>query len=148
MQRPVRVFIIDDHDDVRQALAMRLRASAAIDVIGESGEAEASLIQVQAQRPQVVLVETKRADGRGLEIVSWLALSGLELRVFVLTSYPSEWERWAVHRAGAQHYFLKEIDTAQLIEQIQCAAAQLVHTNGSGPAKDEPVGTGDKSSAT
>lgn len=139
MQGPVRVFIIDDHDDVRRALVMRLKASPSIEVIGDSGEADAALLQVQAQQPQVVLVETKRADGRGLEIVSWLALSGLGTRVFVLTSYPSQWERWAVRRAGAEHYFLKEIDTAQLIEQILCAATTLPQSNGGGASQPAPA---------
>ncbi len=119
---PIRVFIIDDHDAVRQALTARLNSAPETVVVGETGDAEQGLLQVRSLLPNVVLVETKRTDGRGLEIVSWIAQCGVGARVIVLTSYPSEWERWAAYRAGAACYLLKDIGSPQLIEQI-CAVA-------------------------
>ncbi|HLE27836.1 MAG TPA: response regulator transcription factor [Anaerolineales bacterium] len=116
---PIKVYLIDDHDAVRQALMARLRTTPGILVVGETGEAEAGLLGVKALRPEVVIIETKRADGRGLEIVSWIAQSGLGAKIVVLTSYPSEWERWAAHRAGAALYLLKDIGSPQLVEQVR-----------------------------
>ncbi len=116
---PLKVYLIDDHPAVRQALRERLCSAQGILVVGETGEAEAGLLAVRTLRPDVVIVETKRADGRGLEIVSWIAQSGLGAKVVVLTSYPSEWERWAAHRAGASLYLLKDIDSPQLVEQVR-----------------------------
>ena len=124
MSGPVRVFIIDDHDDVRRALAARLSSAPEVSVVGETAEAEAALERVKALRPDVALVETKRADGRGLEIVSWIAHIGVGTQVIVLTSYPSEWERWAAHRAGAASYLLKEIGSLALIDHIRTAAGR------------------------
>ena len=123
MSDPLRVFIIDDHDDVRRALTARLNAAPGVRVVGEAADAEDGLLQTRSLRPDVVLVETKRGDGRGLEIVSWIAQSGIGARVVVLTSYPSEWERWAAHRAGAARYLLKDIGSPLLIDQIRGAAA-------------------------
>jgi DNA-binding NarL/FixJ family response regulator len=123
MSGPIRVLIVDNHAEVRQALKIRLDSAADIVVVGEEGEAEGAINLARALRPDVILVETKRADGRGLELISWLAESGLGSVVVVLTSYPSEWERWAAHRAGAVNYLLKEIDSPLLIERIRQAAA-------------------------
>jgi two-component system response regulator DevR len=117
----IRVFIIDDHDDVRHALAARLGFADGVTIIGESAGAEDGVLQVLSLRPDVVLVETKRGDGRGLEIVSLLAQSACNARVIVLTSYPSEWEQWAAYRAGAASYLLKDIGSPHLIEQILSA---------------------------
>jgi DNA-binding NarL/FixJ family response regulator len=118
MAGPIRIYIIDDHDEVRRALAVRLGSVPGLSVVGDAARADEGLRDVERLRPDVVLVETKRADGRGLEVVSWIALSGLGSRVFVLTSYPSEWEHWAVRRAGACHYFMKDIDASELVEHI------------------------------
>jgi DNA-binding NarL/FixJ family response regulator len=120
----VKVFIIDDHAEVRQALRMRLSSIPDMAVVGDAGEAEAALQQLRALHPDIVLIESKRTDGRGLEIISWIAQSRLAEAVLVLTSYPSEWERWAAHRAGAAHYLLKEIDSPVLIEQIRRTALE------------------------
>jgi len=99
-----------------------------VSVVGGVGDAEEGLLQVHALRPDVVLVETKRADGRGLEIVSWIAHGTVGARVIVLTSYPSEWERWAAYRAGAGSYLLKDIGSPQLIAQIQAGAKSNLPT--------------------
>ncbi len=125
MSGPLRILIIDDHDDVRHALTARLSSAPGMAVVGETADAEDGLLKTRTLRPDVVVVETKRADGRGLEIVSWIAQSGIGARVIVLTSYPSEWERWAAHRAGAARYLLKDIASPLLIEHIRSAAAHL-----------------------
>jgi len=128
MPAPIRVFVIDDHDDVRQALMACLSLAPGVQVVGGAGDAEESVRQVRALCPDVVLVETKRADGRGLEIVSWIAHGTAGARVIVLTSYPSEWERWAAYRAGAGSYLLKDIGSPQLIAQIQAGAKSNLPT--------------------
>lgn len=122
MPQPIKIAIIDDHDDVREALAARLCAVANFVVVGQTGNAEEGLLNISACHPDVVLVETKRTDGRGLEIVNWIANRSQGPRVIVLTSYPSEWEKWAAYRAGAARYLLKEIGSPDLIHEIQNAA--------------------------
>jgi len=121
---PLKIYIIDDHDAVREALMVRLCSAADILVVGQTGDAEDGLLEVRALRPDVVIVETKRADGRGLEIVNWVVQCGLGAKVVVLTSYPSEWERWAAHRAGASLYLLKDIGSPSLVEQIRSVTRQ------------------------
>jgi DNA-binding NarL/FixJ family response regulator len=73
-------------------------------------------------QPEVVLLETKRTDGQGLEALQSLhhqcALSG----VIVLTSYPDSQERAAARSAGAVRYLLKDIDTALLLSEIRSVA--------------------------
>lgn len=117
------MLIVDDHAQVRHALAVRLGSAPDMAVVGEVDDADVALQQAETLHPDVVLVETKRTDGRGLELVSRLAHSLVGLRIVVLTSYLSEWEQWAAFRAGALRYLLKDIDTAQLLEQIRAVGA-------------------------
>ena len=118
-EHPARVVILDDHDEVRAALRHLLNAAGDLRVVADTADAEVGLRLVYDLRPDLVLLESKRSDGRGLEMISWLAQSGLRAQIVVLTSYPSEWERWAAHRAGARLYLLKEIGSPQLIENLR-----------------------------
>jgi DNA-binding NarL/FixJ family response regulator len=113
-----RVYIVDEHADVRFALAERLARASNLRVIGHSGDAEEVMSISRESKPDVVLVEVKRSDGLGLELLRQLSMLPHEPRVAVLTSYPSSWERQAAQRAGAIAYLLKDIDSEELIRSI------------------------------
>jgi DNA-binding NarL/FixJ family response regulator len=113
-----RIYIVDEHSPVRLALADRLSHSVDLQVIGHTGNAEEVLKDVRQMCPDIVLMEVKRSDGMGLEILRQLSTLTDAPRVVVLTSYPSSWERQAASRAGAISYLLKEIETEELIQHI------------------------------
>lgn len=113
-----RIYIIDEHEPVRKALAERLRRSPDLEVVGESGAATEAAEEARARDAEVVLIEIKRGDGLGLELVRLVASSPTAPRVLVLTSYPTDWEAGAARRAGADDYLLKDIDPEELIERI------------------------------
>ncbi len=118
-----RVFIVDEHAPVRAALAERLARSVGVEVVGHAGEAREVLDQVRERRPDVVILETKRSDGMGLELIRQLAGLPDAPRLVVLTSYPSDWEERAARRAGASSYLLKEIDSEELIRRLDVLVA-------------------------
>jgi DNA-binding NarL/FixJ family response regulator len=119
-----RVYIIDEHEPVRQALADRLTGAAQIRVLGHSGNADEAVAEIRRTQPEIVLLEVKRSDGLGLEVLRQVAEMPNPPKVLVLTSYPSEWEAEAATRAGAHSYLLKDIDTEELIRKIAEFAAQ------------------------
>jgi len=118
---PARLLIIDDHDFVREALEARLSEAAGLEVVGCTGCWRTGLRDAVKLKPDVVLLETKRADGQGLEALRRLAEQCPHTNVVVLTSYPDEEEQTQAHRIGAQSYILKDIDTPQLVREIQAA---------------------------
>ncbi len=74
------------------------------------------------EKPDVVLIEVKRRDGMGLEILRQLATLPHQPRIAVLTTYPSSWEQEAAQRAGAIAYLLKDIDSQELVRSIASLA--------------------------
>jgi len=114
----VSVYIIDDHEQVRFALADRLGRVATIQVIGHTGNQRNILPDMNEFQPDVVLLEIKRRDGMGLQIIRQLASLPSSPRIVVLTSYAHSSEKKAAFQAGADHYFLKDIETDQLTKQI------------------------------
>jgi DNA-binding NarL/FixJ family response regulator len=121
---PARLYIVDEHDSVRSALADRLNRASELIVLGHSGDAKQVLRDIRAGEPDVVLVEVKRSDGLGLEIVRQIAALPEPPHLVILTSYPTEWEEEAASRAGAKSYLLKDLDTEELIRHITEMAAQ------------------------
>ncbi len=117
-----RVYIVDEHAEVRLALAERLARESSLLVIGHSGDATEVMDANLTEKPDVVLIEVKRSDGLGLEILRQLARLPHQPRVAVLTTYPSTWEQEAAHRAGAIAYFLKDIASEELIRSISSFA--------------------------
>ena len=113
-----RIYIIDEHEPVRRALAERLAQSPEVSVVGHSGEAQTALTELEGRKADVVLVEIKRSDGLGLELVRQLASSLHSPKLIVLTSYPTDWEEQAARRAGAAEYLLKDIAPDELIRRI------------------------------
>jgi two-component system response regulator DevR len=114
-----RVYIIDEHEPVRHALAERLSRAGVFEVIGHTDEVADVVGQITKNAPDIVLVEIKRTDGMGIEILRQIAGLPDAPRIVVLTSYPSAWEEKAARRAGASSYLLKDIDTDELIRHIQ-----------------------------
>ena len=113
-----RVYIIDEHEAVRSVLAERLDKAGQLVVVGHAGDANQALAELRHAKPDVVLIEVKRSDGLGLELVRQVAGFATAPIVAVLTSYPSNWEEQAASRAGASLYMLKKIDTEELIRCI------------------------------
>jgi DNA-binding NarL/FixJ family response regulator len=115
---PATIYIVDEHESVRSALAQRLGHATNLQVIGHSGSIETIVEEVEANKPSIVLLEVKRKDGMGLELLRQLAALPDPPRLAVLTSYPTTWEEEAATRAGAEIYLLKDIDSEDLIGQI------------------------------
>jgi DNA-binding NarL/FixJ family response regulator len=118
---PTRLLIIDDHDTVREALEARLHTAASIDIVGCTGCWRTGLRDAAKLKPDVVLLETKRADGQGLEALRRLTRQCPHTSVVILTSYPDAEEETEARRMGVVRYVLKDIDTPQLVREIQAA---------------------------
>lgn len=112
------VYIVEERTQVRNALAARLGQSPQIQVMGHRGDAKAALAEIEQSKPDAILLEVKRTDGMGLEILRRLADLPKRPKIIVLTSYPASWEQQSAERTGADAYVLKNIESEELIQRI------------------------------
>jgi DNA-binding NarL/FixJ family response regulator len=118
MRERIRLLIIDENPIVRQALATRLSTIPELDVLeGADGllDVERTL---QQKRPDVVLVEPKRLNGHGMELIASLASSPEAPMIIVLTSYRDDTEELVAMELGISCYMLKDIDSQALVDTI------------------------------
>jgi DNA-binding NarL/FixJ family response regulator len=118
---PPRLYIIDEHAQVRRALGDRLARAGSVAVVGDTAEPSEAIEVLHKGGIDIVLIEIKRSDGLGLELVRQISAPPDAPKVIVLTTYPTDWEEAAAVRAGAAAYLLKDLDARELLRQILAA---------------------------
>src|SRR5579875_2646321 len=64
----IRVFLLDDHELVRQGLRTLLEADGDMVVVGEAATAAEALARIPAARPDVAVLDVRLPDGNGVEV--------------------------------------------------------------------------------
>lgn len=137
-----RVLLVDDHPLVREGLRARLGTVAGIEVAGEAADAAEAFAQVEALRPDLVLMDVGMKQTNGIELTARLRERHPALRVLMLSMYDNP---EYVHRAlaaGASGYVLKEAPSDEIVAAIAAVTAGETFL-GSGLAARTPRGAGD-----
>jgi len=119
---PIRVYLLDDHEVVRQGLRFLLEAAGDIEVIGESGSAEDASHRIPALRPHVAILDARLPDGSGIEVCRTVRAVDPTINALILTSYDDDEALFAAIMAGAAGYVLKEIKASDLISAVRHVA--------------------------
>ncbi len=120
-QEPLRVFILDDHELVRQGLKDLLEGEGFV-VVGESGSAAEATRRIPALRPDISILDGRLPDGTGIEVCRDVRSLDPRLNCLILTSYDDEQAIRGAVLAGAAGYILKQIRSDDLLAGIRKAA--------------------------
>lgn len=118
----IRLFIVEEHAAVQQALKLRLQAAPQLHIVGVSSIIP-GLALVKAHRPDVIVLGLphRLLNDPILATASINHLARIA-PVIVLAPYAEEQERDMLLQAGAQRYLLKQLHTASLISEIESVA--------------------------
>ena len=119
----IRVYLLDDHEVVRQGLRALLESSGDIEVVGESGSAVDASNRIPALRPDVAVLDARLPDGSGIEVCRTVRAVDPTISALILTSYDDDEALFAAIMAGAAGYVLKEIKGSDLVSAIRQVAA-------------------------
>ena len=121
----IRVLIVDDQRLMREGLATLLELEPDLDVVGEAANGEEALLQVEALRPHVVLMDVRMPGLDGVEATRRLHMRWPEIKVIILTTFDDDEYIFEGLRAGALGYLLKAISGEEL-----AIAIRTVHSGG------------------
>jgi NarL family two-component system response regulator LiaR len=125
----IRVLICDDQLVVRAGLRAILSTVRGIEVVGEAGDGDEALSQVEVLAPDVVLMDLKMPGTNGVQATRAIRDRHPHVGVLVLTTYDAdEWVFDAV-RAGASGYLLKDTPREALVAAIEGTAAGETHVD-------------------
>ncbi len=122
VNKPISVFLLDDHEIVRRGLVDLLDTTTDITVVGEAATALEALDRIPAVRPDVAILDTRLPDGSGVDVCREIRSSLPDTRCIILTSYDDDEALFAAVMAGAAGYLLKQIGGRSLIDAIRSVA--------------------------
>ena len=122
-ERKIRVYLLDDHEVVRQGLRALLEGAGDIEVVGESGSALEAAHRIPALKPDVAVLDGRLPDGTGIEVCREVRSVDPSIRALILTSYDDDEALFAAIMAGASGYVLKEIKGNDLVNAVRQVAA-------------------------
>jgi two-component system response regulator DevR len=119
----IRVFLVDDHEVVRQGLRTLLEADGSLEVAGEAATAAEALERISTADADVAVLDVGLPDESGIEVCREIRSSHPEVACLILTSFSDDEALIDAIVAGAAGYVLKEVGGADLVGQIRKVAS-------------------------
>jgi DNA-binding NarL/FixJ family response regulator len=121
--KPVRIFLLDDHEVVRRGVAELLRSEPGFEIVGEASTAAEAMARIPALRPDVAVLDVRLPDGNGVEVCREVRSRVPALACLMLTSFADDEALFDAIMAGASGYVLKQIRGNDLIDAVHRIAA-------------------------
>lgn len=115
------VAIIDDHPLFRRGVHELLDLEPTVEVVGEAGTREEALDLVRCYEPDLTILDLNMKGSSGVEILSTLKEEDPSRRIVILTVSDSGKDLTACIQAGADGYFLKDMEPEQFLKSIRQA---------------------------
>ncbi len=119
MKPRARIFLADDHALVREALRRAIEAEPDLEVVGEAANVAATVEQVSADRPDLLLLDVTMPGGGGIAALREIRKAGLATRTLILTMHDDpEYLRVALI-SGASGFMLKHAAGREVVTAIR-----------------------------
>ena len=119
----VRVWLVDDNDQLRKLVAEVLGRQDGIECARDFSSPDALLSELASKPgPDVILLDVQMGDRNGLDAVRPIKSLTRSTRVLMYTTcYNPEWRERALN-AGASDYLLKSYEVERVVARIRCPA--------------------------
>jgi two-component system NarL family response regulator len=118
----MQVVLIDDQQSFRESLQIALWHESKISVLSHGDTARQMYPIIEAQKPDVVILDVILKDTDGISAVRELHRRGCAPRTLILTSQANSLFVRDAFRAGADGYALKAQPLSEVVTAIQAAA--------------------------
>lgn len=115
----IKIAIFEDNREQREALSAVLNATEDLGVVGAYNSAQNVAEDVEACRPDLVLMDIDMPLVDGIKAAAILRARYSDLRIVMLTVIEDDDRIFAAIRAGADGYFLKQTDPDRLVQGIK-----------------------------
>jgi DNA-binding NarL/FixJ family response regulator len=117
-----RVLIVDDHQEIRDVLALMIDSQNDMVVIGKAEGGDKAIAMTRDRLPDVILMDVKMPIMDGIEATSRILAEMPDMKILALSIYANDEFLTNMMRAGAVGYILKGCDNSELFGAIRRAA--------------------------
>jgi DNA-binding NarL/FixJ family response regulator len=115
----IRIFIVDDHEMVREGLKAMLVAEPDFTIVGDAANAEQTLEMIGHLHPDVVLLDIRLPGISGIDLCRTIASQYPQTAVLMLTTFTDESLVVQCIEAGARGFIVKDIERFDLKRSIR-----------------------------
>ena len=114
----IRIFLVEDHDLVRDVLKALLTSIPDISIIGEASTGKSLFEKLKIVQPDIIVLDISLPDISGIEITKRLRQEYPQIRVLILSMYTHEDFVTGAIRSGAKGYLPKNTSRDELVKAI------------------------------
>ena len=114
-----KVVLVDDHQLIRMGITALLSSEKDIDVIGQVDSVKYVFETLDANKPDIVLMDISLDDGDGILITKDICANYKNIKVIMLSMHVREDFIQRSLKAGASGYILKDSPKEELIRAIK-----------------------------
>ena len=118
----IQVLLVDDHPAIRVGISSALGAAADIAIVGEASSGRDALDLLSNIQADVVLLDYRLPDMEGAEVAEEIRARSPSTRVLALSAYPDDDYVYAMLKAGAAGYLLKEEALDVIVAAVRAVA--------------------------
>lgn len=114
----IKIFLVEDHDLVRDGLKALLSSIPDIAIIGEASTGRSLFEKLKIVQPDIIVLDISLPDISGIEITKRLRQEYPQIRVLILSMYTHEDFVTGAIRQGARGYLPKNTSRDELVKAI------------------------------
>jgi len=115
----IRVLLADDHAIVRAGIRQFLESALDIEVVAEAEDGNQAKSLIQAEHPDVAVLDIQMPKATGIEITRWAKANAQGVGILILTAFNDDPYVMAVLQAGANGYVLKTAAPDDIIQAVR-----------------------------
>ncbi len=115
----IRILIVDDHEMVRDGLAVMLSRQDDFSVVGEAQNGLEAVEKARELQPDVVLMDLRMPELNGVDAMRRIRDELPDLKFLVLTTYDTDEYIFDAIEAGAKGYLLKDASREDLFRAVR-----------------------------
>ncbi len=122
MPTSIRVLLADDHAIVRKGIRDFLEEEPDLQVVAEAANGSEAVRLARELSPDVAVLDIQMPVLNGIDATREIKAQASGVRVLVLTAYEDEPYIFALLRAGADGYILKNADADEIVRAVRAVA--------------------------
>lgn len=119
MKTLLRLLLVDDHALFREGLVNLFRYESDFTVVGEADDADTALSKARELLPDLVLMDIDLPSADGVAATRKIRAELPGVSVVMLTVHDDTEKLMEAVKAGAEGYLVKNIRSAELLEQLR-----------------------------
>ncbi len=117
--KPIKVFIVEDHEVVRLGVKSILEMEEEIDVVGEASSGGEAVEKIKMISPNILILDMRLPDMKGYELAEQVKKFQSETKIIIMTGFEDEQEIFSSLKVGVEGYILKDSPASDLIRAIK-----------------------------